>query len=235
MHLHVRDVARILSVSEKTVYRWISQGAIPAYRVQDQYRIHRAELLEWVTQRKIKVSEEIFQEPEAAGEQPGLAPALEAGGVFYRVDGRDRDSVLREVVNSMRLPDGVDREFLYQIILARENMCSTAVGDGIAIPHPRSPMVLHVARPSITLCFLEHPVDFSAMDMQPVRVLFTLVSPTVRGHLAMLSRLSFAIHDQGFRQVILTPGTREEILRESRRLDEMLDKRAPGGEKRNVV
>ena len=235
MQLHVREVARILNVSEKTVYRWIKQGAIPAYRVQDQYRIHRAELLEWVTKRKIKVTEEIFQEPEADGAQPGLSSALEAGGIFYRLDGRDRDSVLHEVVESMRLPDGVDREFLYQIILAREKMCSTAVGDGIAIPHPRSPMVLHVARPSITLSFLEHPVEFGAIDKQPVRVLFTLVSPTVRGHLVMLSRLSYAIHDQRFKQVILTPGTREEILRESRRLDEKLDNRAPSGEKRNVV
>jgi len=235
MQLHVREVARILDVSEKTIYRWIKQGAIPAYRVQDQYRIHRAELLEWVTKRKMKVSEEIFQEPEADGEQPGLASALEAGGIFYRVEGRDRDTVLREVVDSMRLPDGVDRGFLYQIILAREKMCTTAIGDGIAIPHPRSPLVLHVARPSITLSFLEYPVEFGAIDNQPVRVLFTLVSPTVRGHLALLSRLSFAIHDPQFKQVILTPGTREEILREARRLDEILANRAPNGEKRNVV
>ena len=234
MQLGVRDAARILGVSEKTIYRWIKQGTLPAYRVQDQYRIHRAELLEWVTTRKIPVSEEIFQEPEAAGEPPSLASALEAGGVFYRVEGRDRESVLREVVDSMRLPDGVDREFLYRVILAREKMCSTAVGGGIAIPHPRSPLVLHVARPSINLSFLEHQVEFGAIDKQPVRVLFTLVSPTVRGHLVLLSRLSFALHDPRFKQVILIPGTRDEILREARRLDEILTPPAPAGEKRNL-
>lgn len=234
MQLNVREVARILDVSEKTIYRWIKQGVIPAYRVQDQYRIHRAELLEWVTRRKIKVSEEIFQEPEANGETPGLAAALEAGGIFYRVDGRDKETVLREVVDSMRVPDGVDRNFLYQVIMAREKMCSTAVGDGIAIPHPRSPLVLHVERPAMNLSFLEHPVEFGAIDKQPVRVLFTLVSPTVRGHLAMLSRLSYAIHDRKFKEVILMPGTREEILKESRRLDEQLTSKAPDGEKRDA-
>ncbi|MCE5271726.1 PTS sugar transporter subunit IIA [bacterium] len=235
MQLGVREVAKILAVSEKTVYRWIKQGVIPVYRVQDQYRIHRAELLEWVTTRKMRVSEEIFQEPEASGQPVSLVDALEAGGIFYRVEGRDRDSVLREVVNSMRLPDGVDREFLYQVILAREKLCSTAVGDGMAIPHPRSPLVLHVDRPAINLSFLEHRVEFGAIDNQPVRVLFTLVSPTVRGHLLLLSRLSFAIHDSRFKEVILLPGARDEILTEARRLDEMLNNKMPNGEKRAVV
>lgn len=235
MQLNVRDVARILDVSEKTVYRWIGQGVLPAYRVQDQYRVHRAELLEWVTTRKMKVSEEIFQEPESATQPVSLVSALETGGIFYRVEGADRDTVLREVVESMRLPDGVDRDFLYRVILAREKICSTAVGGGIAIPHPRSPLVLHVERPSINLSFLEHPVEFGAIDNQPVRVLFTMVSPTVRGHLLLLSRLSFAIHDPAFKAVILEPGSREAILRESRRLDEILNHRLPDGENRSAV
>ena len=58
----IRDAAALLNVSEKTVYRWIEQGELPAYRVDDQYRINRAELLEWATSRKLHVSPEIFAE-----------------------------------------------------------------------------------------------------------------------------------------------------------------------------
>ena len=59
MQLTVRDATRLLTVSEKTIYRWINQGSLPAYRVNEQYRFNRAELLEWATAHKINVSVEI--------------------------------------------------------------------------------------------------------------------------------------------------------------------------------
>lgn len=226
MELKIRDVARLLMVSDKTVYRWIKAGAIPAYRVHDQYRVNRIELLEWVTARKIPVSDEIFNEPKHSEESLSLCRTLESGGVFYRVEGVDTPSVLRSVVDTMRLPDGVDKEFLYRVLLAREKACSTAVGDGIAIPHPRNPIVLHVTQPSVTLCFLENPVEFGAMDGKPVRVLFTLVSPTIHTHLQTLSRLAYALQDEHFKSAISEPATRDVILREARRLDMVLDSRA---------
>ena len=148
MNLSVRDTANLLSVSEKTIYRWIKLQTIPAYRVQDQYRFNRAEILEWATSRRMNVSSDIFAEPEAAGQPiPALLTALEAGGVFYRVSGFDKESALREVVELLRLPDEVDRPFLLRVLLAREAIAPTAIGDGIAIPHVRNPVVLHVGQP----------------------------------------------------------------------------------------
>jgi PTS system nitrogen regulatory IIA component len=220
MQLTVRDVAKLLSVSEKTVYRWISHGTLPAYRVNEQYRFNRAELLEWATSRKINVSVDIFQEPEStATPMPGLVDALQAGGIHYRLSGTDRESVLRALVETMRLPDEVDREFLFRVLLAREAMESTGIGDGIAIPHVRNPIILHVPRPMVTLCFLEQPVDFGALDGQPVDTLFALVSPTVRAHLHLLSRLAFVLRDPGFKSVVARQGTRDEILAEARRVE----------------
>ena len=94
--LTVRDAAALLNVSEKSVYRWIKQGVLPAYRVNDQYRINRAELLEWATARKMHVSPEIFAEPENDAEPaPTLEDALRAGGIHYRVGGHDKPSALQ--------------------------------------------------------------------------------------------------------------------------------------------
>src|SRR5207249_3060717 len=99
MQLTVRDAARIMSVSEKTIYRWVNQGSLPAYRVNEQYRFNRAELLEWATARKMNVSVEIFHEPESSSVAlPGLVAALEAGGIYYRLGGKDKESVLRAIV-----------------------------------------------------------------------------------------------------------------------------------------
>ncbi len=163
MKLLVKDAARLLDVSEKTIYRWIKQGSIPAYRLNEQYRFNRAELLEWATSRRIPVSPEIFREEESeAASLPHFAEALRAGGIHYRIGGDDKSSVLHHVVEAMRLPPEVDREFLFEVLLAREALGSTAIGDGIAIPHVRNPVILHLERPMITLCFLERPVDFGS-------------------------------------------------------------------------
>lgn len=223
MQLNVRDVSRLFQVSEKTIYRWITQGILPAYRVNDQYRFNRAEILEWATSRRMNVSAEIFAEPEStAVPLPGLVEALQAGGIFYRLGGHDKESVLRAVVETLRLPEEVDREFLFRVLFAREALESTGIGDGIAIPHVRNPIVLHVSRPAITLCFLEQAVDFGALDGKPVSILFSLISPTVRAHLRLLSRLSFALQDSGFKSAVTRHGSRDEILAEARRVEAAL-------------
>jgi PTS system nitrogen regulatory IIA component len=213
MKLLVKDAARLLEVSEKTIYRWIKQGSIPAYRLNDQYRFNRAELLEWATAHRIPLSPEIFREAESeAASLPHLLEALAAGGIHYRIGGTDRASVLRRVVDTMRLPEEVDPQFLYEVLMAREALGSTAIGEGIAIPHVRNPVILHLQRPMVTLCFLEQPVEFGALDGEPVSVLFTLISPTVRAHLHLLSRLSFALKDRTFKKELLRQGSRDELL-----------------------
>ncbi len=217
MQIDVKEAARLLTVSEKTVYRWIKQGALPAYRINDQYRFNRAELLEWATSRKINVSPEIFADHDGGGAPlPGLEDAIKAGGIHYRVSGEDKAAVLASVVELMQRPPEVDRCFLLSVLLARESLGSTGIGDGIAIPHVRNPIVLHIPSPSITLCFLEKPIPFDSLDGKPVNVLFTLVSPTVRAHLHLLSRLTFALRKPEFLSVIEGQGARDEILAAAR-------------------
>ena len=113
---------------------------------------------------------------------------------------------MRALVEVLPLPEDVDRELLLRLFLAREASASTAIGDGIAIPHVRNPIVLNVKRPMVTLCFLEHPVDFGALDHKPVYILFSLICPTVRSHLQTLSRLSYTLQDQKFKAALIAPG-----------------------------
>ncbi|HEU5396513.1 MAG TPA: PTS sugar transporter subunit IIA [Verrucomicrobiae bacterium] len=219
----MKDVAGLLNISEKTVYRWIDERKLPGYRLNGQYRFNRAELLEWSTANRINVSPRIFEEPESqAGPLPELSDALERGGIFYRIAGADKPSVLRNVVEMLRLPDSVDREFLLQVLLAREALESTAIGDGIAIPHVRNPIVLHVPEPTMTLCFLEKPVDFGAVDGQPVHTLFTFISPTVKAHLHLLSRLAFALRNPDFKKLVIQQAGRDDILAAAKKISATL-------------
>ncbi len=226
MELSVRDSARLLSVSEKTIYRWVKLGKLPAYRINEQYRFNRAELLEWATSERVNVSAEIFVEPHNGATPVSLSDALRAGGIHYRVGGGDKTEVLRSAVELMPLPEEVDREFLLRVIVARESLGSTAIGDGIALPHVRNPVVMHVPRPMVTLCFLENPVAFDALDGKPVHTLFTMLSPTVRAHLHTLACLSFALRQPDFAAVIGRQGSREEILAACEAVDRVVPQSA---------
>jgi nitrogen PTS system EIIA component len=219
MQINVKEAARLLAVSEKTIYRWIRQGDIPAYRINDLYRFSRAELLEWATAKRVSVSPDIFS--EAAGQEPlpGLADAIKAGGIHYRVSGETKNEVLEAAVELMRLPEEVDKKFLLSVILARESLGSTGFGRGIAIPHVRNPIVLHIPRPMITLCFLETPIEFGAIDGQPVHTLFTLISPTVQAHLHLLSRLTYGLRQAEFSVAVAEQASREALLDGARAVD----------------
>ena len=213
MQLSVKDAAALLNVSDETVYKWVRQEEIPSHTVNEDIRFNRADLLEWATSRNIPVSPDLFEAKEPGKVAlPTLTEALKAGGVAYRVGGTNQASVLRAIVGLLKLPEKVDREFLYQILLARESLGSTGIGDGVAIPHVRNPVVLHVSEPVVTLSFLETPIDFHALDGKPVNTLFTLISPTVKTHLHLLSRLGFILHNPAFKAALKRQSSRDEIL-----------------------
>ena len=223
MQLTVREVSKFLDAAESTVIRWIKQRGLPAQHVGGQYRFHRAELLEWAAANKIKVSVELFNHLETDDEPvPSLADALRAGGIFHHLSGSTKDEALRAMTAVLPLPEGIDRDYLLRLFLAREAAATTAIGEGIALPHVRNPIVLSVERPMVTLCFLEQPVHFGALDGKPVLAFFSLICPTMRSHLQTLSRLSFALHDAKFKEAILRQAPSEEILQEARRVETAL-------------
>ena len=203
MLMKASEVAARLNEDEGTVLKWIKKDRLPATLVKGSYRVNRVDLLEWATEHGVKVPPELFAAAEEDISLPSFAEALSAGGVHCGVPGEDKLSVLRSVVNLLKLPPQMDPEFLLQVLLAREALGTTAIGDGIAIPHVRNPILLqNKPSPAIMLCFLANPIDFGALDGQPVRILFLLTSPTVQVHLHLLSRLAYALHDGRFRGVL---------------------------------
>jgi nitrogen PTS system EIIA component len=220
MQLTVRDAARLLGVTEQTLERWVKRGELPAELLNDRYRFNRVELLEWAAQRKIPVSAEILADPDLASKGlPALSEAVRAGGIHAGIGGTDKADILRQVVNLLPTPPGFDREFLYGMILARERLGSTALGNGIAIPHPRDPIVLQIDRPAVAIYLLENPVDFEAVDGQPVHTLCLLVSPSTRVHLHLLASLATALRDREVADKLKKRAPAAEILAEIERVE----------------
>lgn len=220
MQLTVSDVAKYLNISEKIVYQWIRQNKLPAFKINEQYRLNRAEVLEWATDQGINVSSDIFGYPEKDKTTIlGLTNALKAGGIHFQVGGKDKNSVLKSAIDLMPLPKEMDKAFLLQVFMARESLGSTGIGDGIAIPHVRKPIVTHISQPIVTLCFLEHAIEFGSVDGRPVHTIFTMISPTISAHLNLLSRLTFALRQSVFAGVIARKASYEEILEVASMID----------------
>jgi PTS system nitrogen regulatory IIA component len=214
MDLSVREVARLLGVSEEIVYRWVKTGELHGYRVGESYRFNRVELQEWAAAHHRRLSPQV-----APGALPSLAGAIQRGGVHYKVAGTRREEVLDAIAKLPGIPDGVDRKMLYDLLVAREQLAPTGLGDGIAIPHPRDPVVVRLDEPRVLLGFLANPVDFHAIDGQPVRVVFVVLSPTVKRHLEILARLSYALHDATFHELVRIAAPADALIERLRAIE----------------
>jgi PTS system nitrogen regulatory IIA component len=212
MDLTAKDAARLLNVSEDTIYTWIRNGTIPSYRIRDKYRLNRVELLEWATARNIKISPEFFGDRSIKPPDLLLTNALRRGGVIYDLDCRDKATALRAVCDVLPLTPKVDRDELHSVLVAREALCSTGIGNGVAIPHPRGPIVLGIPEPQVTLSLLRKPIEYGALDKKPVNILFVIVSTTVRVHLLLLSHLMYGLQDQEFRKLLDARAAQDQIL-----------------------
>ena len=108
----------------------------------------------------------------------------------------------------------LDGAEVYSNLLARERLGSTALGDGIAIPHCR---LSHCEQPLVTLVTLATPVDFDAVDGQPVDILFLLLVPeeATQEHLDILATLAGLLGRHEFRDALRSATTDEELYRQA--------------------
>ncbi len=211
MKLTINEVARSLDLPLSTVERWIRQGRIPIQRSGPTYSFNRQALEKWAKSHNLIFSvQDVAQASDTDGpagvavsadrapEGRTLLQAMQQGGVHYGIPGRTVDEVLTAAVEVVTdFPASLKAELLERL-LARERLTSTGIGKGIAIPHPRTPFSDEIDGPVIVTCFLETPIDYMAVDNQPVFILFILLSPSPRQHLQILSRLSFCLRDDGF-------------------------------------
>ena len=223
MQLSFRDILRIFKVSENVVHDWINKKKTPCVVANEQYRFNYINLLEWALENNIKLTPEILNLSETEFDGHILSSALKSGAIHYDVAGSNREEVLKSVVDLLPLPPGMDPKHFFEMLWARESMASTAIGNGIAIPHVRNPIILYVDQPIITVCFLKSSIDFKALDRKPVFVLFVVFSPSVKMHLALLARLAFCLQDPKLQEYLQRKVSREEILADFFVLESRLD------------
>ena len=199
MMLSIEQVARGLNLPLRTLKRWIRQGKIPVDRSASGYAFELEVIRRWAASHQLDFSHEPAQQADHASPAPvQLLTAMQRGKIYRDIEGSCLDDVLADAVDRIEFLDSTQKRQLFDKLLEREQLMSTGVGKGFAIPHPRTPLTFGISDAFIATCFLKQAVDFNAIDDLPVSVMFVLWSPTVKTHLHLLSKLSFCLRDDAF-------------------------------------
>jgi mannitol/fructose-specific phosphotransferase system IIA component (Ntr-type) len=142
-----------------------------------------------------------------------LSGLLRLDQIQLDLRGSDKSAVLRELV--ALVPELRDepapRDAFFQALLEREQLHTTGIGDGIALPHARNPTGGLLKRPILIFGRHRRGIDYGSMDSRPAQLFFLLASPQLTDHLAMLARLSRVLRDPKLRATLLAAARPDEI------------------------
>ena len=151
-----------------------------------------------------------------------LSDILSQNHVIPDLKAKDKKGVLAELVDVIVSSDPtLDKNSLVKVLLERERLGSTGIGDGVAIPHGK---FQGLKSPIISFGRSRKGLDFDAMDGEAVFLFFLLVAPedSASIHLKALARIAKIIKSRSFRNVLMQVPTREEIYQTIIQNDEQL-------------
>jgi nitrogen PTS system EIIA component len=148
-----------------------------------------------------------------------IAGLIHKGGVYDSIDGTTPEEVYRTVSTIIPLPVDMAHEAVYDALCAREHVLSTAVGNGIALPHARAPLMKNEEDQEICIVYLKNPIDMKAPDERKVFVMFVLLTYNSQSHLKILSNLVTLFRKPQFRKLLEKHAGEAELLNAIRELD----------------
>ncbi|MBQ9206652.1 MAG: PTS sugar transporter subunit IIA [Treponema sp.] len=181
--LTIEEVAKYLRVSERTVYDWAQKGEIPAGKIGTVWRFKKSEIEKWVNERLSS-----SQKPAESKQMVSAKNILSPDRIVFINHSTKRDAIVELAQNLATAPQIKNEKELVEEILKREELMSTAIGRGIAIPHVRLSSVTDLVM-SVGICNNEL-LDFQTIDDTPVRILI-MIAAAYNQHSYYLQTLSF--------------------------------------------
>jgi PTS system nitrogen regulatory IIA component len=140
-----------------------------------------------------------------------LSEILGEDNVISDLKARDKRTVLEELAQTIvdQEPD-LDKSSLVKVLLDRERLGSTGIGDGVAIPHGK---YNGLSQPMVSFGRSRKGLDFESMDGQPAFLFFLLVAPenSTSIHLKALARIAKILKSSSFRKALMEVPTKEEL------------------------
>lgn len=203
--LTIEEVAKYLRVSERTVYDWAQKGEIPSGKIGTVWRFKKSEIEKWVNERLSS-----NQKQEEATPEVRVRNILSPDRIVFIEHSTKRDALVELANNLSTAPQIKFQDELVTQILKREELMSTAIGRGIAIPHVRLSSVTDLVM-SVGIC--KTPlIDFQTIDEIPVQILI-MIAAAYNQHTYYLQTLSYfssILKEKEIRAKLLNCTTSEE-------------------------
>jgi PTS system nitrogen regulatory IIA component len=209
------EAARLLNVTEATLMRWVRQGLLRSLDGRGQ-RFEQTELERWARQRGLPLGS--APRPRPAPPEDLLAAAVERGAVASGVVPATASQAIEIAVRALPGLDDQARRHLLGEVLERERMASTALGNGFALPHPRKPPGELIDQAMVSVVFPDVPLDWAALDGEPVHTVFLLLSPSAPVHLQILSGVARSLRTPELPSFLRERPSRARLLERLRAL-----------------
>lgn len=224
----VSDVARYLSLSEKTIYRMVNE--LPALRVGGRWRFRIRDLDAWLLRRRSE-GEPLPEPAMGPGLEMRLFPYIDPRNIFLDVAETRAEPLITAAVRRAQLdltesPEASARERVIASILEREGLCSTALDPSVAFPHPREPEKCPLGSDRLILVRAAQPVDFQEVHGYKPRLVMILLARSTALQLLWEARLSHLCHREGLAEQLLAARTAKEVGRYFERLQASPEKAA---------
>ena len=203
--LTIEEVAKYLRVSERTVYDWAQKGEIPSGKIGTVWRFKKSEIEKWVNERLSS-----NQKKEESNPTVIVKNILSPERIVFIDHTTKRDALVELANNLSTAPQVKYKDELVTEILKREELMSTAIGRGIAIPHVRLSSVTDLVM-SVGIC-RNDIIDFQTIDETPVRILI-MIAAAYNQHTYYLQTLSFfssKLKEKQLRDALLSAASAEE-------------------------
>ena len=151
-----------------------------------------------------------------------LSEMLDADRIRIPLQAGTKEDALRELVGLVAGEDGDRTETIFDAVAERESRMSTGIGQGVAIPHGKSDLVSGM---EIAFGIAAQPVDYNALDGEPVSLFFLLVSPPDRtgDHIKALAQISRLLTSDAVRDELSAATSADEVLDLLRREEALQD------------
>ncbi len=214
----VAEVAAYLQLADKTILRMAQSGRIPAAKIASQWRFLRPVVRDWVAGR---------MQVEAAGAAPSRRAVLRASElvrpslITLSIRPGPKEQVLRDLIAPAAASGfAADGARLLASLLERERMMTTAVGHGVALPHPRRPLEGMFPEPALVVGLCREGTPFGAMDDRLVHVLMLICSTRDVIHLRLMAAAAWLAQSDRFVEDLGAATTPEAVMAAIRRHDE---------------
>jgi len=140
-----------------------------------------------------------------------LSEILEENNIISDLKASDKNGVLEELTETISSRDSsIDKAALVKVLVERERLGSTGIGDGVAIPHGK---LSSVTRPIISFGRSKQGLDFDSMDGQPAYLFFLIVAPENSSgfHLQVLAKIAKILKNSAFRKKLMGAANREDL------------------------